>query len=203
MTQTKLMRTLLTLVLVIVASVGNTAEILDVSVDRTSDTYHMRSEVRFDVPSRYLFDVLTDWDLSTQFSSVVVESRNLPADEAGRPGFYARNRACVAFFCKSFERKGYVEAQPLDVIMAVADPDNSDFHVSVEKWHFAPDGDTTTISYQLEMRPKFWVPPLVGPYLIKRKLEKDGGEALARIENIALQLYLESASDSIDAVEKL
>ena len=188
--------------LLVMGSVGNTAEILDVSVDRESDTYSLQSEVRFDVPSRYLFDVLTDWDLSTQFSSVVVESRNLPADEAGRPGFYVRNRACVAFFCKSFERTGYVETQPLDVITAVADPDNSDFHLSVEQWHFAPDGDTTTISYQLEMRPKFWVPPLIGPYLIKRKLEKDGGEALARIESIAMQIYLDSQPDLVDAVEK-
>lgn len=196
------MRTLLTFVLFMVASVGNAAEILDVSVERESGTYFMRSEVRFHVPPRYLFDVLTDWDLSTQFSSVVVESRNVPADESGRPGFYARNRACVAFFCKSFERTGYVEAQPLDFITAVADPDNSDFHVSVEEWHFAPDGETTTISYQLEMRPKFWVPPLIGPYLIKRKLEKDGGEALARIESIAMQMYLDSQSDLVDAIER-
>ena len=195
------MKTFLTCVLFIVASAGNAAEILDVSVDRESSTYYMRSEVRFDVPPRYLFDVLTDWDLSTQFSSVVVESRNVPADESGRPGFYARNRACVAFFCKSFERTGYVDAQPLDVITAVANPDNSDFHVSVEEWHFTSDGDTTTIRYQLEMHPKFWVPPLIGPYLIKRKLEKDGGDALARIESIALQNYLDSSSVSLDAIE--
>jgi len=162
----------------------------------------MRSEVRFDVPSRYLFEVLTDWDLSTQFSSVVVESRNKEADESGRPGFFARNRACVAFFCKTFVREGVVEAQPYDAIKAIADPESSDFHVSVEEWQFTPDGDSTTISYQLKMRPKFWVPPLIGPYLIKRKLEKDGGDALARIESIAVQNYLESAAVSLDAIEK-
>jgi hypothetical protein len=36
------------------------------------------------------------------------------------------------------------------------------------------------------MRPKFWVPPIVGPYLIKRKLRTDGIDALSRIEVVAL-----------------
>jgi hypothetical protein len=35
----------------------------------------------------------------------------------------------------------------------------------------------------MEMKPKFWVPPFVGPYVLKRKIEKDGLEALQRIED--------------------
>jgi hypothetical protein len=35
------------------------------------------------------------------------------------------------------------------------------------------------------MRPGFWVPPAIGPYLIKRKLRREGGRALDRIEALA------------------
>jgi hypothetical protein len=35
------------------------------------------------------------------------------------------------------------------------------------------------------MQPKFWVPPGIGPYVIKRKLKSDGGDAIDRIEAIA------------------
>jgi hypothetical protein len=35
------------------------------------------------------------------------------------------------------------------------------------------------------MQPKFWVPPAIGPFIIKRKLKNDGGDAIDRIEAIA------------------
>jgi hypothetical protein len=38
------------------------------------------------------------------------------------------------------------------------------------------------------MDPKFWVPPGIGPYLIKRKLKSASGDALDRIERLARNL---------------
>jgi hypothetical protein len=37
----------------------------------------------------------------------------------------------------------------------------------------------------LHFDPKFWVPPAIGPYMIKRKMKKEGGEAVDRIEQVA------------------
>jgi len=46
------------------------------------------------------------------------------------------------------------------------------------------------VAYRLTMEPAFWVPPAIGPYLIKRKLRNDGGDAINRIEEIARQVAM-------------
>jgi hypothetical protein len=60
--------------------------------------------------------------------------------------------------------------------------------MSNESWRFAEHEGGTVVTYELLMEPDFWVPPAIGPYLIKRKLKKDGGRALNRIEVIAQEL---------------
>lgn len=170
------------------AVAAGAAEMRSVEVDRLDDRYVMRSEVRFAASVEAVYSVFANYDLSTQFSGAIVESRNIDPDEGGQPGFYIRNRGCVLFFCTSFERYGYVEREPYKIIRARIDPERSDFHLSNESWRFERDGAGTVVTYNLEFEPKFWVPPVIGPYVIKRKLRNDGGDAVDRIEAIALEL---------------
>lgn len=166
------------------------AEMRSVEVDRIDDRYIMRSEVHFAASVEAVYSVFADYDLSTQFSGAIVESRNIDAKEGEPPGFYVLNRGCVLFFCTSFERYGYVEREPYKVIRTSVDPERSDFHLSNESWRFERDGQGTVVVYDLEFEPKFWVPPVIGPYVIKRKLRNDGGDAMERIETIARELKL-------------
>ena len=175
----------LLLVVTLLLSTANAAEMLSVEVDYEEGIYTMKSEVWFDAAVEQVYEIFRYWDNSTKFSSAIVESRDMPPDEQGRPQFYVQNRACLLFFCKSFERQGYVESELNVVIFAFVDPENSDFYLSNESWHFfARDGGTVVV-YDFEMRPKFWIPPGIGPYLIKRKLKNDGGSAIDRIEVLA------------------
>ena len=177
-------------VLTLLASVSlvgtaTAAEMRSVNVDYADGRYTMKSEVWFDATVQQVYDVFRQWDLSTQFSSTIVESADLAPDEEGRPQFYIRHKGCVLFFCLSFERRGYVESEPNEVLRAYANPEASDFLLSNETWTFAAENGGTVVSYHLLMKPKFWVPPGIGPYMIKRKLRNDGGDALDRIEVIA------------------
>jgi hypothetical protein len=69
------------------------------------------------------------------------------------------------------------------------DPQQSDFAYSREQWQLIPEGDGTLMIYNFEMEPGFWVPPLIGPYVIKRALKAGGGNAVGRIETVALAYY--------------
>jgi hypothetical protein len=168
-------------------ALAGAATLRDVTVDGVYGVYIMRSEVWFDASIEQIFGVFLDWDLSTQFSSVIVESRNVAPDAQGRRGYYSRNRACLWFYCRSFERNGFVEHAPLEFIEARADPERSDFHISNERWEFRAEDRGTVVIYDLEVKPKFFVPPLIGPIIMKRKLRKGGAEAIDRIEAIAQQ----------------
>ena len=178
------MRALLTAFLLFPALAG-AADLRAVTVDRVDGAYVMRSEVWFDVSIDKIYGVFLDWDLSTKFSSVVVESRDVEPGEDGRPRFYNRNQACILFFCKSFERFGYVSYEPLKYIEASADPDKSDFHLSDERWEFREEENGTVVVYDLKFKPKFFIPPLIGPAVMKHKLRTSSVDALDRIEAVA------------------
>ena len=44
------------------------------------------------------------------------------------------------------------------------------------------------MTYKLEMEPDFFVPPVVGPWYLKRTLSQGGLRAVARIERLAREL---------------
>lgn len=161
------------------------AELRDVVVDRKDGLYSLESEVWFDTDVESLYAVFLNYDLAEKFSGFVVESRNLEPAENGRRRFYIRNHGCVWFVCRSFERSGDVEHEPYTFIRSTADADVSDFHSSEESWEFMPDGDGTIVTYRFQFEPKFWLPPIIGPYVLQQKLKRDSGHALNRIEALA------------------
>lgn len=171
--------------LLLLCGLAQAAELRDIDMDREDGVFRLRSVVWFDAHQAPLYAVFINYDLTEEFTSFVAESRNLEPGADGRRRFYIRNQGCVWFFCKSFERTGVVDHKFSTFIRSTADAELSDFEDSVETWTFSADGDGTLVEYTWEFRTKFWVPPLIGPYVIRRKLERDGPYALNRIEALA------------------
>ena len=171
--------------LLLVSGAATAAEMRSIDVQFEQGFYTLESTVWFDAGLESTYEVFSDWDMSVDFSSAVVEARDIEPGDDGRPGFFVRNRGCILFFCKSLTREGWVERERFTVLRAMADPSRSDFEVSNETWTFVEAEGGTIVTYHLYMRPAFWVPPAIGPYLIKRKLRREGGRALDRIEAFA------------------
>lgn len=175
----------LALLVLLVSGAATAAEMRSIDVQFENGIYTLESEVWFDVGLKAIYEVFSRWDKSEAFSSAVVEARDLEPGEDGRPGFFVKNQGCILFLCKSLTREGWVEREHYRVLRAYADPERSDFKVSNETWTFAETDGGTVVTYHLRMQPDFWVPPAIGPYMIKRKLRSDGSRALDRIEAIA------------------
>ncbi|MDH4072310.1 MAG: hypothetical protein OEV41_04290 [Gammaproteobacteria bacterium] len=161
------------------------ADLRYIEVDRDDDHYTLRSVTWFEAKPGALYGVLTDYDQFQRFTSAIVESKNLEPDDEGRPEYYTRMEGCVLFWCRSFVRIGYLKLEPMSEIMAVADPERSDFERSTERWQLRPEDGGTLLIYEFEMTPAFWVPPVIGPYYIKRALMSGGSRAVERIEALA------------------
>lgn len=173
------------------------AEMRSIDMQYEEGRYSMVSVAWFDAGIDETFHVFSTWEYSTRFSGAVVEARDIEAELGGLPGYFVINRGCVLFFCKSMTRQGSVEAHHNQILRAVADPQFSDFHEFEESWEFSEVDGGTSVRYSLQMVPDFWVPPAIGPYMIKRKLQKDGGRALDRIEAIA-QSMAEPVGPTVD-----
>ncbi len=162
------------------------AEMRTLHVEHQGKRYVMQSVAVFDAGLEELYAVFLDYELSPQFSSWIVEARNLERED-GQRGYFIQNRGCLMFLCQSTVREGLVVYEPFERIEAIADPALSDFEISNERWTFREEDGATVVTYHLEMVPKFWIPPVIGPMVIKRKLRSSGGDALDRIEEIAQQ----------------
>jgi ribosome-associated toxin RatA of RatAB toxin-antitoxin module len=182
---------LLSVTLISLSGIACSAELRDVVVEREDNHYELRSEALFDVSPESLYDVLSNYDLFTKFTSAIVESRNVEADEEGRPRFYSRMEGCVMLWCKSFIRNGHLLLKPKTEIIAISNPDESDFTLSKERWELVPEGEGTVLIYEFEMEPDFWVPPVIGPYLIMRALRAGAERAINRIEALAVAIPAE------------
>ena len=176
---------LLILVIAVLPAFAGAATLRAINVDHVDGAYIMQSEVWFDVDIERIYGLLLDWDESAKFSSVIVESKNLSPGPDGRARYYSHTRGCLWFFCKSFERYGYVEHEPYKYIRASVDPEKSDFEVSDERWEFREEGEGTVVVYAFRMKPKFFIPPLIGPAILKSKLRSGGINAIERIEVLA------------------
>ena len=164
---------------------GATADLRQISVERVEGRYHLRSQAWFAAAPADVYRVLTNYDLFELFSSAYVETRNMHEDDQGRPRFFTRMQGCILLFCKTIIREGYLLLKPQVEIVSVALPEASDFRYSRERWRFEPEGQGTLLRYEFEMEPAFWVPPVIGPFIIKRTLRADGAEAIDRIEAVA------------------
>jgi hypothetical protein len=177
---------LMAVALLLLPGFTQSAELRDIMVERKDDYYRLNSETWFDVSPEALYLVFSNYDLFTKFTSAIAESRNVEPDDRGRPQFFSRMEGCVLLWCKSFVRNGYLVLDPFKQIIAITDPGISDFKLSRESWKLIPQDGGTLLIYDFHMIPDFWVPPVIGPYLIQRALKSGGDRAVTRIEALAL-----------------
>lgn len=157
----------------------------DVQIELKDERYHLFSETYLDVSRQALYEVLTDFEQFEKFTSAIVEARNTEPNEYGQPGFYTRMEGCVLLFCKSLTRNGYLILIPRLEIVAISIPEESDFKYSHERWQLIDFEDGTIMIYDFEMEPAFWVPPVIGPFVIQRVLRSGAERAVDRIEKLA------------------
>ncbi|QBQ56265.1 SRPBCC family protein [Nitrosococcus wardiae] len=68
-------------------------------------------------------------------------------------------------------------------IQAVMLPEKSDFTHGEIHWDLTPDKGDTQLQFRAELIPTFWVPPVIGPYLLKRILPEKAREIVQNLES--------------------
>src|SRR5262245_47002849 len=161
------------------------AEVRSFEMDWKAKRYHIVSETYIDAPVDAVYDVLIDYDHYDRISNVFEESRYLERNPDGSGVVYTKAHGCIAFFCTTVERVERLEVVPDAEITAIVIPERSDAHYSRAQWRLQPESGGTLLRYELEMEPDFWVPPLIGPPLVKRALRQGGERAALRVESLA------------------
>jgi len=162
-------------------------ELHSLDVTRDGGRYELVAETRLDARAEDIFAVLIDYEDGGfgRISSVYKESDYLEPAPDGTPIVYTRMEGCLLGFCKSMERVERLEVDEPHYIRTVALPEHSDFEFSVSEWELRPVDGGTEVTYRLAFDPAFWVPPVIGPLVLKHQLKAGGERAIYRIERLA------------------
>ena len=158
-------------------------------VSKNKGIYFFEANVHLAATRESIYAVITDFDDNaySRISRSYKESRYLQPAADGTPIVYTRMEGCAGKRCLSFERTERLETDAPRWIKTTALPEQSDFKHAMSEFVLEPDGDGAKMVYRLEVEPNFFVPPLIGPWYLKRTISKSALRAVTRIEGLARQ----------------
>jgi hypothetical protein len=164
---------------------GIAAELTYLDVSRDNRTISVAAEVNIDAPLQQVYAILSDYEGLSQMSERFREARvgNQAAD--GSLLIYTRVEGCVWFLCRDVERYSRLLGNGTNRLEVTVLPEGSDFEYGYEQWRLFETRKGTTVEYAHELRPKFWVPPVIGVWVIKRALRSDALKVAQHIEQSA------------------
>lgn len=124
--------------------------------------------------------LLTDYDHLTRLSDAIKESRRVPDDD--RVLVDTITRSCRLFFCRTVRHRQLVEESPPDRVVATTVAEHSDLREGEVVWLITAVGEQTRIDYYMTMRPAFFVPPLIGPAMVRAALREEAEALIAGLE---------------------
>lgn len=148
--------------------------------------YLVNLDVEVDADLERVRAIALDHDGLHRLSSAIVESRRLPPTAAEPERRRIIYRSCFLIHCINAIIVESVQTPDPGRILTFVEPDLSDFLSGHGTWELTSLGPgRTRVHMTSELEPRFWVPPVVGPWLIKRKMRLAAEETGLRLEELA------------------
>ena len=158
-------------------------EVLETAHD--SGRYTVAFEVVLDADRDKVWQIMTDYEHLPRVSKIILESRVLKQQDTNRHRVRVTLEACVLIFCKTVKRMVDIEARPQTEILVSEVPNQSDFREGTERWRIAAEGPKTRLNYTAEIVPDFFIPPLIGPVVVKYFLRREIRLTAIEVEALA------------------
>lgn len=178
------------LLLLLLTATGATraGEIVESSVQHRAGHYLIHMAMRIAAPAEKVYDRFTDFERLQRINNNILASEVLES----RDGYHRLrvvSEGCAMLFCKRMVQTQEVREFQDGFIVATIVPEGSDFRSGTLVWHIRPDGAAdsgmTRVDFNADLVPDFWVPPLIGPWLVKRAFYSESRETLASLEQDA------------------
>lgn len=152
----------------------------DVVIREEGRVYHIRMAFAVPASAGQIKSVLTDFAHPSRLSSAVT-AREVVSRQDGVVRVRTEFRDCVVFFCKTMLLLHDVTSTANEVRADVV-PGESDFRDGFLQWTIDDAGAAgSQVVFEAAMEPDFFVPPIIGGFLIRNALRK---QVLATAENL-------------------
>ncbi len=146
--------------------------------------YRIVLVARVDAPVEGVAAVLTDYAAYRKLDPQILASTVLPPDDQGGELVRTVVRACAGLFCRKVERVERVERREGELIATVV-PVRGELKSGLTRTTWQAADDATSVTYEAEFVPDFWVPSLIGRRYAVRALKASTLELFGNVEKRA------------------
>lgn len=164
------------------------ADIDKVIVDHSNKRYTVEMNARMDTTAEKAYAVFTDYERLGEINDAIIRAELIEGAPQGQQRIHTQVRVCVVGICRVFDQVQDMRKAPPEHLQADIVPELSNLKYGKANWRIWNQDGRAHLYFSAEVEPDFWVPPLVGPWLIKRKLESEAEQTANGIERLANQV---------------
>jgi hypothetical protein len=167
------------------------AQVLGVQVTHDGARFLIGMHIAIDAAPPDVFRALRDYAAMPRYNPDLVAVRIEPTSEPNRVRLFTTVHLCVLFFCRTMHQEQLMTATANatgGILQAELIPQDGAFK-GLGHWAVNPcrdDRPQSCVDAQIELVPVFWVPPVIGPWLIRKKMYEEAERSSAGLEQVAL-----------------
>jgi hypothetical protein len=169
------------------AGFGIAAQVEGITVTHRDDGFKITFDAVVDAPTRQVYEVLADYARLGKLSPIIT-AISVDVAPTGR-GQRVRSviKTCVWFFCRQIVQVEDVMEPDANTIIAHIVPGAGDFESGSFIWRVTNEGPHTRLHYEATRVAAFWIPPLIGPWVIRRTVREELESSIVMLERLANQ----------------
>ena len=152
-------------------------------VDYDGNEYHLNLIMSINAPSNKVWQLLTDYKNLQKVNPVIQQSQVLKRAKATRVKVISKG--CIWFFCRTITQVQDIRDLGRGFLVISEVEGKSDFASGYTMWHVIPQQHGTRVTIRAKLKPDFWIPPFIGPWLFQDALVQQGETVINNLEKLA------------------
>jgi len=175
----------------LLAARAQAAQVSSVQVTRNGTRFVIEMQIAIDAPPPAVFRALQDYAEMARYNPDLRSVRVEPTTAHNRVRLFTTIHACVLIFCETMHQEQIMTATASadgGALNAVLVPHYGDFESGHGLWVVGPCRRARTqacIDVRIDLVPGFWVPPVIGPWVLRRKMDEEARRTGAGLERTA------------------
>lgn len=154
-------------------------------VTHVGKRYQVVMHARMQTSAQRAYAVFTDFPRLPEINDAIIKAKPIAGGQDGAQRLHTQVRVCVLRFCWVLDQIQDMHVRPPQDVTADIVPEHSNLRFGRASWRIWDEDDHANLVFEAVLEPDFWVPPLIGPWVIERKLRQEAIDTAEGIERIA------------------
>lgn len=162
------------------------ASILEhLEVTHVGKRYQVVMHASMETQADKAYEIFTDFARLPEINTAIIKAEPIEGAQAPAQRVHTQVKVCVMGFCRVFDQVQDMRKDPPEHLQADVIPGISNLRYGKANWRIWDEDGRAKLIFEAVVEPDFWVPPLIGPWLIERKLASEAVDTANGIERLA------------------